>query len=96
MEKLWKNKQKQIDAFQSLNLSNRIDELKQINITFPKNLLNDFVDGNLEEIIQSQNNVELNELDYKAKSRKYYNFSKISLPIIFQEIYTQGFNHIRY
>ena len=37
----------------------------------------------LNEINQLQSNMELNELDYKAKSRKKSYFSKISLPIIF-------------
>ena len=36
----------------------------------------------LREINQLQNNIELNEPDYKAKSRKK-KFSKYSLPIVF-------------
>ena len=35
------------------------------------------------EVKQLQNDIKLNELDYKAKSGKNYNFSKMSLCIIF-------------
>ena len=53
----------------------------------------DLVGGSLEEIIQSQNNLELIELGYKAKSRKH-NFSKHSLPIIFlRDIHEGGLSY---
>ena len=38
--------------------------------------------GRLKEVKQLQNNVDSNELDYKIKSRMNYNFTEISLPII--------------
>ena len=40
---LGKQTEKQIDALKSLNLSNKTNELKQIECIFPKNLLNDLV-----------------------------------------------------
>ena len=60
----------------------------KLRLYFQKNQLNDLVNGKVQEIIQSQNVIKLNELDYKAKSKKH-NFSKISFPIIFSsEIHT--------
>ena len=38
-----KQTEKQVDALKSLNLPNKIDELKQVEITFPKNQLNDLM-----------------------------------------------------
>ena len=38
-----KQTEKQVDALKSLNLPNKIDELKQVESTFPKNQLNDLM-----------------------------------------------------
>ena len=38
-----KQTEKQVDALKSLNLPNKIDELKQVESTFPKNQFNDLM-----------------------------------------------------
>ena len=45
-----------------------MDELRQIETTFPQNQRNDLILHRLEEIIQLQNDIKLNVLNYKAKS----------------------------
>ena len=65
-----KKTKKQVDPLKSLNLSNKIDELKQIESIFPQNQMNDLILDKLKEIKQLQDNIELNELDYKAKCKK--------------------------
>ena len=45
--------------------------------------MNDLISYKLKEIIQSQDIVKPNELDYKSKRGKTYNFSKYALPIDF-------------
>ena len=49
----------------------------------PKNLLNDLIIYQLKKIIQLQNIIKSDELDYKSVSGETYNFSKYSLPIVF-------------
>ena len=56
--------------------------------------MNDLILNRLKEIEQLQNKIELKELDYKAKSRKNYNFSKIRLVVVIiflRNIHTQEF-----
>ena len=81
---LKKKTQKEVDALKSLNVSNKIDELKQIQGIFPKNLLNDLTTYKLKEIIQLQNIIKSNNLNYKSKRRKIYNVNKYSLLIVFK------------
>ena len=51
--------------------------------------MNDLMRDKLKKITKLQTSIELNKLDYKAKSEKRYNFSNISLPIIFlRDIHT--------
>ena len=38
-----KQTERKVDALKSLNLSNKIDELKQIEGTFPKHMLTDLI-----------------------------------------------------
>ena len=45
--------------------------------------MNDFILDRLKEINQLQNSIKLNNLNYKVKSGKNYNFSITSLPSIF-------------
>ena len=81
---LWEKLQKNNDALNSLNLSNKIHELKQTECIFPKNQLNDLVIVKFKKIKQLQNNVRLDDLTKKTTARgRYYNFSKYSLPIVF-------------
>ena len=68
-EKLFKNKQRiKLILLKSLNLSNKIDQLKQVGSLFPKIQLNDLIIDKLEEIKKLQNNMKLDKLEY-AKNR---------------------------
>ena len=58
-------------------LSNKINEINQIKIIFPQNQMKDVIIDRLKEFRQLQKDTKLDELDYEAKSRKNYNFSKI-------------------
>ena len=40
--------------------------------------MNDLIHERIKEIKQLQNRIKLKKLDYKAKSGKRYNFSKVS------------------
>ena len=62
---------------------NKTNDLKQIEGTFSKNLWNDLNAHKLKGIIQLQDIIKSNELDYRSRHGKTYNFSKYSLPIIF-------------
>ena len=57
LEKLWENK-KQLGALKSLDLSNKKDELKQIEGIFPENFMNDFIRVKLKEIIKFQDTIK--------------------------------------
>ena len=80
---LEKQTEKQFDALNSLNLSNKTDELKQVEGIFPKNLLNDLNIYKSRDVIKLKNIIKLIELDYESKLGKIYNFSKYALPIVF-------------
>ena len=60
-----------------IRLSNKINEINQIKSIFPQNQMKDVIIDRLKEFRQLQNGTKLDELDYEAKSRKNYNFSKI-------------------
>ena len=80
-----KQTDKQVGALKSLDLSNKKDELKQIEGIFPQNMTNDLVRAKLKEIVNFQNIIKTDQLYYKSKRRKVYiNFSKFSLPIVFK------------
>ena len=49
---------------------------------FPQNQVNEMISNKLKEIKQL-NNIELNELDYTTKNRKYFDSSEYSLPSVF-------------
>ena len=49
---------------------------------FPQNQVNAMISNKLKEIKQLKN-IELNELDYATKNRKYFDFSEYSLPSVF-------------
>ena len=53
----------------------KANELKQIENTFPKDAISDLIITKLKKIIELQNNIELDKLNYK-----YYDFNKVSLP----------------
>ena len=45
--------------------------------------MNDLIRAKLKEIIHLQDSIKTDELYYKSKRRKVYNFSKYSIPIAF-------------
>ena len=76
--------EKQVNALKSLNISDKINGLKEIEYIFPQNLLNDPIRDELKNIIELQNSIELNKLQHKN-----YDFNKVLLPTIFSNNYTQ-------
>ena len=54
----------------SINLFNKIDELKQIETVFSNNQLNDSIIDELKEIIQLKNNIKLRNVEYTSKREK--------------------------
>ena len=72
--------EKQIGAIQSLDLSNR---LKQIEGIFTQNLMNDSIRAELKKIVKLQDIIKKNDLNYRSKRGKTYNFGGFSLPIVF-------------
>ena len=56
--------EKQVDALKPLNLSNKIEELKQIETIFPIKQLNDL-------IMQLQYNIKLDDLEYTTKRKTF-------------------------
>ena len=75
-----KQTEKQVDPIKPLDLSNN---LKQIEGIFPQNLMNDLIRAKLKEIAEFQDIFKKDDLNYKSKRGKTYNFSKYSLPIVF-------------
>ena len=64
--------------------------MKQIEIIFSKKQLNDLIIDKLKEIMKLQNNIKLGNLKYTTNSRKSYNFSRYSLPIVFIKDINKG------
>ena len=75
-----KQTEKQADAIKSLDPYNN---LKQIENVFPQNLINDLICTKLKEIVELQNVIKKDDLNYKSKCGKIYTFSKYLLPIVF-------------
>ena len=61
----------------------KIDELNKIKSIFPQNELKNLTIDKLKEIMQLQNIIELNGLNYKAKTGRKNNFNKYLLSIVF-------------
>ena len=72
--------EKQVGAIKSLDSSKK---LKRIEGIFPQNLMNDLIRAKLKEIVELQDIIKKDDLNYKSKRRKTYSFSKYSLPISF-------------
>ena len=51
--------------------------------------MNDVTRGKLKEIVELQDIIKKDYLNYKSKRRRTYNFSKFSLPIVFLKRYTR-------
>ena len=45
--------------------------------------MNDFICAKLKEIVELKDIIKIDDLNYKSKCGKAYNFSKYSLPIVF-------------
>ena len=78
-----KQTQKQVDAIKSLDISGKKDELKQIENIFSENLINELIRAKLRKIVNLKDIIWKDNLDYKWKCRKTYNFRKYSLLIAF-------------
>ena len=80
-----KQTDKQFGLIKSLKLSKKKGELKQIEGIFPRNLINDLIHDKSKEIVNLQDIIEKDNLNYKSKCGKSYNFDKDSLPTVFQK-----------
>ena len=78
-----KETEKKVGAIKSLKPSNKKDELKQIEGIFPQNLMNDLIRDKLKGIVNLQDIIKTDNLGYKSKGRKVYNFNEYCLPIAF-------------
>ena len=58
-----KQKKEQVKAIKGLNISDKANELKQIEIIFPQNVLNDLIITRLKKIVELQSNIELDKLN---------------------------------
>ena len=65
-----KQTEKQVDALKSLNLSNKINELKRIEGIFPKILLNYLIINKLKEFIKLQDITNTDDVYYKWSPKK--------------------------
>ena len=89
-------KQTETGALKSLKPSNKKDELKQIEGIFPQNLMNDLIRDKFKEIVNLQDIIKTDELHYKSKSRKVYNFSVYSLYFAFLRDVHEGYLSFQY
>ena len=78
-----KQTEKQVDFINSLDISNKKDESKQTESIFLQNLMNDFIRTKLKEMVKLQDIVKKDNLNYKSKRGKTYNFGKNLFPIVF-------------
>ena len=58
--------------------------------------MNDLICDKLKEIVNLQNIIRTDNLRYKSKSRKVYNFSEYSLPIVFLRDIHEGHLSLKY
>ena len=55
--------------------------------TFPQNLMNDLIFDKFKKNVNLQEAIKTDELHYKSKRRKFYDFNKYSLPFVFFKRY---------
>ena len=67
----------------SLDFSYEKDELKKMEGIFPKYMLNDLIVYKFKKIVKLLDIIKTDDLYYKAKCRKIYNFTEYSLPTVF-------------
>ena len=65
-----KETEKHIDTIKSLEISKKKDKLKQTEIIFLQNLMNDIICAKLKEILELQGIIKKDDLNYKLKRRK--------------------------
>ena len=92
MKRFGKTSKKEVDALKFLSLSNTTDELNQTESIFTQNQISGLIRDRLKEIIKLQNSINLNKLDYEAKSKKKKGISeKFHCLLHFQNTYMQIF-----
>ena len=64
--------EKQVAALKPLDLSNRKCELKQIQSIFLQNLMNDLIRVKLKEIVNLQDVIKKDDLNYQSKGKFCY------------------------
>ena len=62
---LEKQTKEQVKAIKDLNISDKTNELRQIEGIFPQNVLNNLISNKLKKVIELQNSIELDKLNYK-------------------------------
>ena len=55
--------------------------------------MNDLIRDKLKETVNSQDIIKKDNLIYKSKSRKVYNFSEYSLPVVFLRDIVNDIHH---
>ena len=55
----------QVKAMKDLNISDKTNELKQIEGIFPQSVLNDLISNKLKKVIDLQKSIELDKLKFK-------------------------------
>ena len=75
-----KQTEKQVGSIKSLHSYNKLKQIKSI---FLENLMNDLILTTLKEIVELQDINKKDDLNYRSKRWKTYNFCKYSLPIVF-------------
>ena len=60
-----KQTKEHVKAIKYLNISDKANELKQIEGTFSQNVLNNLINNKLKTMIELQNSIQLDKLDYK-------------------------------
>ena len=60
-----KQTQEEVKTIKDLNISDKTNELKQIEGLFPQNVLNDLISNKLKKIIELQNSIKLDNLNYE-------------------------------
>ena len=60
-----KQTKEQLITIKDLNISNKTNAFKQIESIFPQNVLNGLISVKLKKIIELQNSIELDKLNYK-------------------------------
>ena len=71
-----KQTEKQVGALKSLDFSNKKDELQKIEGIFQQNLMNDLIRVKLKKTVKLQDVIKKDDLNYKSKRGKTYNFGK--------------------